>query len=79
MTHSDIGIADNDGLLELLYPSGCRKIVVGFESIEAKSLKTLEKWKYERLINYGRYIEKIQSYGIGTVSYTHLDVYKRQV
>jgi radical SAM superfamily enzyme YgiQ (UPF0313 family) len=65
MTHTDIGVAWNNEVLELLYASGCRKLVIGFESIEAKSLKALEKWKYNRLKDYKKAIETIQSYGIG--------------
>lgn len=65
MTHTDIGVAKQKEILELLYSSGCRKLVVGFESIESKSLKTLEKWKYDRLSEYSKSIETIQSYGIG--------------
>lgn len=65
MTHTDISVAENKDILELLYSSGCRKLVIGFESIESESLKALEKWKYNKLNQYANYIEKIQSYGIG--------------
>lgn len=65
MTHTDISIAWNKEVLELLRDSGCRKLVIGFESIEEKSLKAMEKWKYERLQDYAQAIECIQSYGIG--------------
>ncbi|QUI21864.1 B12-binding domain-containing radical SAM protein [Vallitalea pronyensis] len=65
MTHTDIGIADNEDVLKLLYASGCRKLVIGFESITPASLEKLEKWKYNKLQEYGHAIEKIQSYGIG--------------
>lgn len=65
MTHTDIGIADNPEVLKLLYPSGCRKLVIGFESINPESLKKLEKWKYKKLPDYAKSIDKIQSHGIG--------------
>ena len=65
MTHTDIGIAQYRGLLEQLYDSGCRKLVIGFESIVPESLKKLEKWKYDRLANYAEAIQIIQSYGVG--------------
>ncbi len=65
MSHTDISVADHDDILDLLYSSGCRKLVIGLESIEAKSLKKLEKWKYNRLKTYGESIQKIQSHGIG--------------
>ncbi len=65
MTHTDISIAWNKEILELLRNSGCRKLVIGFESIEEKSLMAMEKWKYERLQDYAQAIRRIQSYGIG--------------
>ena len=65
MTHSDIGVANQPEILRRLYSSGCRKIVVGFESIVPDSLKGLEKWKYDRLDDYARAIRTIQSYGVG--------------
>ena len=65
MTHTDISVAWNKEVLELLRASGCRKLVIGFESIEESSLKAMEKWKYERLQDYAKAIECIQSYGIG--------------
>ncbi len=65
MTHTDIGVADHDEILKLLAKSGCRKIVIGFESVVSESLKSLERWKYMRLHKYGDCIKKIQSYGIG--------------
>jgi len=65
MTHTDIGVADNKEILEFLYPSGCRKLVIGFESIVPESLKKLEKWKFNRLNEYSNAIKTIQSYGVG--------------
>lgn len=65
MTHTDISVADHDDILEKLFPSGCRKLVIGFESITPESLKKLEKWKYERLSSYADAIQKIQSHGVG--------------
>lgn len=65
MTHTDIGVAEHEEILSVLFESGCRKLVIGFESIEPESLKMLEEWKYKKLKNYSRYIEKIQSYGVG--------------
>lgn len=65
MTHTDISVADNEEVLKRLYSSGCRKLVIGFESINPQSLQSLEKWKYNRLSSYGESIKKIQSHGIG--------------
>lgn len=65
MTHTDISVAWKKEVLELLRDSGCRKLVIGFESIEENSLRAMEKWKYDRLKDYAKAIECIQSYGIG--------------
>lgn len=65
MTHTDIGLAENQEVLKLLYQSGCRKVVIGFESIVPDSLKNLEEWKYKRFHQYEEAIKVIQSYGIG--------------
>lgn len=65
MTHTDISVADHDDILEKLFPSGCRKLVIGFESIIPESLQRLEKWKFNRLNTYSEAIHKIQSRGIG--------------
>lgn len=65
MTHTDIGVAQNKEILKLLYASGCRKLVIGFESIVPESLQKLEKWKYDRLSKYAEAVKIIQSYGVG--------------
>jgi len=65
MTHSDVSVAKRPDVLKLLYASGCRKIVIGFESIVPESLKGLEDWKFNKLDFYGEAIRIIQSYGIG--------------
>ena len=65
MTHTDISVADQDEILKRLFNAGCRKLVIGFESIIPESLSTIEKWKYNRMQKYGEEIQKIQSYGVG--------------
>ena len=65
MTHTDIGVAEQKEILSRLYAAGCRKVVIGFESIVSDSLLHMEKWKYARLPQYAKAIETIQSYGIG--------------
>lgn len=86
MTHTDIGVADHPDILKLLHPSGCRKLVIGFESIEAASLREMEKWKYNRLREYGRAIQTIQSHGVGVwgtfivgLDGDHKDIFKKVV
>jgi radical SAM superfamily enzyme YgiQ (UPF0313 family) len=65
---TDISIAEDDVLLQLLEKSGCTFLFIGFESLSENSLKSIDKhafWKLKRLKNYRAYIKKIQSYGIG--------------
>ncbi len=65
-TETDLSIADDDELLSLLARSGCRQILIGFESISASSLDGIDKanWKLKRLDKYMDAIKKIQSYGV---------------
>ena len=65
MTHTDISVADQEEILTRLFAAGCRKLVIGFESIIPESLCAIEKWKFNRLNRYEEVIQKIQSYGIG--------------
>ncbi len=65
-TETDISIADDDELLQLLARSGCRQILIGFESVNPASLDGIDRvnWKYKRLEKYREAIDKIQSYGV---------------
>ena len=64
-TETDISIAYDDKLLELLAKSNCMQLLIGFESINVASVKGLDKgWKYSHFANYATAIDKIQSYGI---------------
>jgi radical SAM superfamily enzyme YgiQ (UPF0313 family) len=65
-TETDISIADDDELLRLLARSGCRQILIGFESVNPASLDGIDRvnWKYKRLEKYMEAIDKIQSYGV---------------
>lgn len=63
--YSDISIADDNELLELLYKSGCTQLLFGLESLSAQNLGVIEKWKANKLDKYEASIKQIQSYGIG--------------
>lgn len=64
-TETDISVAYDDELLELLANSNCSQILIGFESINLDSIKNLDRgWKYKQFDNYTKAIDKIQSYGI---------------
>lgn len=66
IAQTDIAIADDPGLLKLMYESGCQWIVIGFESVSDKSISTIETVRFkEKYINhYSERIKQIQSYGI---------------
>lgn len=65
-TETDISIADNDEALHLLRESGCRQLLIGFESVSKKSLNGIDSsnWKLAGRDKYLEAIHKIQSKGI---------------
>lgn len=65
-TETDISIAYDDELLELLAASNCAQVLIGFETANKKGLKGIDRkdWKYKQFDNYLQAIDKIQSYGI---------------
>jgi radical SAM superfamily enzyme YgiQ (UPF0313 family) len=65
-TETDVSVADDEELLDLLYPSGCRQLLIGFESPRRRSLDGIDavNWKLGR---HGRYLDaiaRIQSRGV---------------
>jgi radical SAM superfamily enzyme YgiQ (UPF0313 family) len=66
-TETDISVADDEELLDLMRDSGCMQVLIGLESPTAAALDGLERrrnWKLRRLDDYRRAIERIQSRGI---------------
>jgi radical SAM superfamily enzyme YgiQ (UPF0313 family) len=65
-TETDISLADDDELLDLLAESGCRQILVGLESPDAEDLEGVDpkNWKRKRSARYLEAIDKIQSRGV---------------
>ena len=64
-TETDITIAYDDELLELLAKSNCVQVLIGLESVNLSSIKGLDDgWKLKHFKRYAEAIEKIQSYGI---------------
>jgi radical SAM superfamily enzyme YgiQ (UPF0313 family) len=64
---TDISVADDDKLLELMRESGCAAVLIGLESPIADGLHGLEMksdWKFKKLAGYRSAIAKIQSHGI---------------
>lgn len=66
-TETDLSVADDDELLELMRDAGCHQILIGLESPRAERLDRVEQksnWKYRRVETYLKSIEKIQRQGI---------------
>ena len=66
-TETDISIADDRELLELMGESGCRQVLIGLESPEPVGLEGIEtrrNWKRSRLEHYESAIRTIQAHGI---------------
>ncbi len=65
-TETDISVADDDELLELLAESNCAQLLVGFESATPEGLVGIDSgdWKRKHFDRYLQQIDKIQSYGI---------------
>lgn len=65
-TETDISVADDPELLDLLADSGCRQILIGLESPDAEGLAGIDPhdWKRRHADHYLEAIERIQSRGI---------------
>ncbi len=66
-TETDISVADDEELLELIASSGCRQLLIGLESPEGSALEGLElraNFKARRAEGYVEAIERIQRAGV---------------
>ena len=66
-TETDVSVAEDEALLELMRESGCRQVLIGLESPVAQGLDGIEmrrNWKLGRLPDYATAIRRIQSHGI---------------
>lgn len=65
-TETDISVANDQELLELLAESNCVQILIGFESAVPESLTGIDAhdWKRRQFDTYLKKIDLIQSYGI---------------
>jgi radical SAM superfamily enzyme YgiQ (UPF0313 family) len=63
----DIAVAQDEAFLRELHESGCRTLLIGFESVSKTSLHGMNRdgWKEKRFDRYPEYIQRIQSHGIG--------------
>src|SRR5579862_2642127 len=65
-TETDVSVAYDPELLELLAKSNCAQLLIGLETSNAKGLFEIDagNWKYRQFDNYLKAIHEIQSYGI---------------
>ena len=65
-TETDVSVADDEEMLDLLYESGCRQVLIGFESPGRAGLVGIDRagWKSRQHGKYLEAIEKIQSRGV---------------
>ncbi len=66
-TETDLSVAQDDRLLELMRKSGCAQVLIGFESPTRKALHGVDlrnDWKYKHFDEYKEAIRKIQSHGV---------------
>ncbi|MDH4073710.1 MAG: radical SAM protein, partial [Gammaproteobacteria bacterium] len=65
-TETDVSVADDPELLDLMADSGCQQILVGLESPRARSLNGIDRgnWKQKRHDGYERMIDEAQNRGI---------------
>ena len=66
-TETDVSVAEDDELLNLMRESGCAQVLIGFESPSLDGLNGLEEranWKAKQLDRYSRAIARIQDHGI---------------
>jgi len=65
-TETDISVAEDEELLDLLAESGCRQLLIGLESPTADGLQGIDphNWKRKQYSHYLDAIERIQSRGV---------------
>ena len=66
-TETDLSIADDPELLQMIREAGCAEVLIGFESPDVEILNGIEtktNWKAKRADRYLKAIETIQSHGI---------------
>jgi radical SAM superfamily enzyme YgiQ (UPF0313 family) len=66
-TETDLSVADDDELLDLLHDAGCAEVLIGFESTTFSAMDGLEQrsnWKARKVDSYLEAIRKIQDRGV---------------
>jgi radical SAM superfamily enzyme YgiQ (UPF0313 family) len=60
---STLAVAENDEMLDLLQASGCRYLLIGFESVNQSTLSSIRKG-FNRQDDYARAIERLHAHNI---------------
>ena len=66
-TESDVAVAEDPELLQLMKEAGCQEVLIGFESPRREGLEGIElkrNWKVSQYDVYRSAIEQIQAHGI---------------
>lgn len=68
-TNSDLSFGQDGVFLKEIYKSGCRQVLIGFESLNTANLKQMDQsnFKMRHVPLYEDTIDRIQSNGIGVV------------
>ena len=63
----DVSVAQDEELLRAMHESGCRTLLIGFESVREDNLQGINenRWKAKQLTHYPEYVQGIQRHGIG--------------
>ncbi len=63
----DVSIADDEEFLRELHESGCRTVLIGFETTSEGNLRQMNEsqWKLKQLSKYPESVRRIQRWGIG--------------
>lgn len=67
MSQGSIAMAQDDEYLDLMTKSGGTRIIMGLESISESNLEQMKKNPANKLSEYSKNLEKIQSYGVGII------------
>lgn len=65
-TETDVSLADDIELIDLIADAGCQQVLVGFESPRKGSLTGIDRgnWKSKRRDSYERFIDEVQNRGV---------------
>jgi len=66
-TETDVSVAEDEQLLEMMRDAGCAQVLIGLESPDPKPLTGLElvsDWKRRKQPGYKEAVQRIQSHGI---------------